>query len=493
MKVLISHSWEDKSLATNIYEQLKPDGHEVWFDIHQLLPGDVLQDVIDAYIKKCDVMVLIWTKYADASKGVAVEIATAKSFQKRIIPILTDETPLENKPELKGILGIPGEPFDTSMLLLRRALVLLSATDADKQAPWFKEIFGHITDLGGYLNYVNTYRNQANRNDDGHKAEWVERLEQQVEKNEVLRNETLPQMNRTLAELQAIMLELEKGDFSLVKLKEWKAWCEMNISYHPETVGKLKEFIEKDIERIEQGGSMVQSINFEVVELAIDRLDKAITSKKQEAYENMYNKVKKYGGFLLGEKTMHSIVSGYINYVSMCPVLLKQLNGEGKTSEYVAVKEALFHVAKYLEMQDHKVDLVSPSLTGFFDEAYIINNTIQILLEAKLIKPENFSYDSAAVSIVNTYVSFAMDGTLKSKLDGILQKIREMVGKKKNEINWGQVALVALGALVAVGGVAALAGGRKDDGDAVSLGGGTFEDKVADFSARHGGGLTDYL
>jgi hypothetical protein len=493
MKILISHSWEDKSYATNIYESLKPDGHEVWFDIHQLLPGDVFQDVIDAYIKKCDVMVLVWTKYAQQSNGVAVEINTARQMQKRIIPVMADGTSLGHHDQLSGILGIPGEPFDTTMMLLRRAVILLSATEADKQSLWFKEIFGHITDLGGYLNYVNTYRSERERNNDGRKDEWVERLEGEIAKNEKLTTEVLPEMNKTLAEMQAIMQQLEHGNVPLEQLISWKDWCNKNNSYHPETIGKLKSFIESDIQRLQQGGTPVHVVNYDVVEDAIERLDKAISQKKEEAYHNMYNKVKKYGGFLLGEKTMQSIVTGYLNYITMCPVMLRQLNEESKTSEYVAVKEAMHAIANYLETQDHKADLVSPSLTGYFDEAYIVNNTIQILLDAKLIKAEKVSFDAAAVSIVNTYVAFVMETSLKTKLDGILKQIREMVGLKKDEINWGQVAVLAIGAVAVVGGIAALAGGKKEEAGTAYGGGGTFEDNVADFSAKHGGGLTDYL
>ncbi len=492
MKILISHSWEDKSLATTLMETLQQDGHEVWFDIHQLLPGDMFQDVIDGSIKKCDVMVLLWTPAALTSGGVAAEIDSAKSLQKRIIPIIIDNTPINNHPQLAGILGIPGEPFETATLMLRRAVLMLSATESDKEAAWFKEIFGHITDLGGYLYYVNTYRMQGERNKDGQKEEWVDRLEKQVSENERLRSETLPGMQNTMEELQAIMKQLEHGNVSGEQLNSWKDWCDDNNAFHPEMIGNLRNFIEKDIQRLRQGGVPVQVIKYSVVEQAIERLDNAITPKKGEAYENMTNKVKKYGGFLLGEKGVHSIVTGYLNYVTMCPVLLRQLHDESKTSEYVAVKEALQMVANYLETQDHKADLVSPSLTGYFDEAYIVNNTIQILLEAKLINLEKFSYDAAAVSVVNTYVGFVMDAALKGKLDAILKQVREMVGLKKDEINWGQLALLAIGAMAVAGGIAAISGGG-DSGSVSSPGGGTFEDKVADFSAKHGGGLTDYL
>lgn len=59
MKVFNSHSWNDKSVATEINETLKKDGHEIWFDIHKLIPGDNIQLVIDTHISNCEVVVLV--------------------------------------------------------------------------------------------------------------------------------------------------------------------------------------------------------------------------------------------------------------------------------------------------------------------------------------------------------------------------------------------------------------------------------------------------
>ena len=43
----------------------------------------------------------------------------------------------------------------------------------------------------------------------------------------------------------------------------------------------------------------------------------------------------------MGEKTINGIVTGYLNYVTKCPQLLKELLNESRLSEYVAVKEVV--------------------------------------------------------------------------------------------------------------------------------------------------------
>ncbi|HSK13291.1 MAG TPA: hypothetical protein VK907_08740, partial [Phnomibacter sp.] len=230
-------------------------------------------------------------------------------------------------------------------------------------------------------------------------------------------------------------------------------------------------------------------------EKTINRLENAINHTKGEAKQKMVNKINKYGGFLLGEKTINSMVNGYMNYVTMCPTLLRQLIEESKKSEFVAVKEALFEVEKFLNQKDRTHLAPNAILEHFFDDAYVINNTIQILLDAGLVKKEQFTYDTTAVQVVNTYVSFAINNAEKTRLDAVLQQIKQMVGIKKDEINWGKVAAIGVGALAVLGGIAALTGDGggdvADTGGPDNSGGGSFEDNMANFNARHGGGLSD--
>jgi len=145
--------------------------------------------------------------------------------------------------------------------------------------------------------------------------------------------------------------------------------------------------------------------------------------------------------------------------------------------------------------QDRQAEMQQAQFDGFFDDAYFINNTIKLLIEAELIKKESFPQNSDDFGLVNTYISYVLDAPTKEKLDAQLLDIRNMIGLKKNEINWGHVALFVLGAAAVVGGISALSDGG-DSGREMSeesSGDTNFEDKVADFSAKYGGGLTDYL
>jgi hypothetical protein len=503
MKIFISHSWNDKSLATQVNEILEKDGHEVWYDVHQLAPGDDIQAVIDVYIKKSDVVVLIWSLHAFDSEGVDAEIQTTKRLGKRIIPLLKDSTPLAHHKELKGLLGIPFDDVDTGLLLLQRGLLMLMAGETYKDAPWFKEAFDNVVDLGGYLNYVNTYRLKGNKNDDGYKEQWAARLEELNKKNELIRKHLMPEAEGKMEMLQSIMKELEKGNTPLKKLNEWKQWCTANECFQPELMKKLKEFIDNDIQRLHNGGAPVSSLNVESVEKTIERLENAIGQKKEEAYAGLTATIKKYGGFLMGEKTINSIVTGYLNYVTKCPQLLRELLNEAKLSEYVAVKEAVVKLTSYLESQDHGLEMRKKNLEGYFDDAYLINHTVKLLIEADLVAKNNFSLDFVSMNIVEQYVSFILNKQTKIKLDEVLNELKTLIGLKKNEINWGQVAAVVIGVAAVGSGVGYLGGLQANQGvqsnsgtDNTSTGEGKdaacWEDRMSAMSAKYGGGINFY-
>jgi hypothetical protein len=503
MKIFISHSWNDKSLATRINETLEKDGHEAWYDVHQLVPGDDIQAVIDVYIKKSDVVVLIWSLFAFDSGGVDAEIQTAKKLGKRIIPLLTDATPLAHHKELKGLLGIPFDDVETGMLLLQRALLMLMATDTYKDSPWFKEAFENVVDLGGYLNYVNTYRLKRNKNDDGYKEEWAARIEDLNKKNELIRKHLMPEAQNKMEMLQNIMKELEKGNVPLERLNEWKQWCLANESLQPELMKKLKEFIDNDIRRLSDGGAPVSTLNIETVEATIGRLEKAITQKKEGAYLDLAATIKKYGGFLMGEKTINGIVTGYLNYVTKCPQLLKELLNEARLSEYVAVKEVVVTLSRYLESQDHGLEIRKKNLEGYFDDAYLINHTVKLLIEADLVAKDSFSLDFVSMNIVEQYVSFMLNKQTKIRLDDVLKEMKKIIGLKKNEINWGQVAAVVLG-IAAVGAGAGYMGGLQSNQNVAGNNNTNdtttgepenspvWEDRMAAMSAKYGGGINFY-
>ncbi len=314
----------------------------------------------------------------------------------------------------------------------------------------------------------------------------------------------MPQAQNKMETLQSIMKELEHGNIPLEKLNEWKIWCKENESLQPELMKKLNEFIDNDIQRLQKGGAPVRTLNIEASEDTIRRLAEAIAQKKDGAYNDLSATIKKYGGFLMGEKTVNSVVTGYLNYVTKCPQLLRELVNEAKLSEYVAVKETVVTLTRYLESQDHGLEMRKKNLEGFIDDAYLISHTVKLLIEADLVAKDNFSLDFVSMNIVERYVSLILNRQTKIKLDNVLNEMRTLIGVKKTEINWGQVAAVVIGVAAVGSGVGNLGGLQQvaqgftgnaaQDPSPAGSGNeaGSWEDRMSAMSAKYGGGINFY-
>jgi hypothetical protein len=469
------------------------DGHQVWFDIMDMIEGDPIQPTIDKYIGECDVMVLVWSKSALKSTGVHKEIITAQNQNKRIIPVLIDNTHLHQKNELDGLLGVPCQEQEIGSLLLRRALLLLMISDDYKTSAWFAKGFDNVKDLGGYLKYVQTYRLPNNKNEDGHREYLIELLTKLTAENEFIRDNMLKKTGEDINKLQQIMAELEKGNNSKVQLQDWLNWCTQNENAQTEMMQKLIAFIQKDIERLEAGGAPVRVLNTNIIDDEVVRLEKAVLSGKTVAEKNISEKINKFSFGLLGASTSNTISAGLMNYVVQAPKVLSELSKEANYSEYVAVKESLVTVAHYLQHQDHDAEAQKQNLEGYFDDAYLINNTAKLLIESGLIQQNKISLDFLSSNVTDMYFALIIPTATKQKIDNVLQEIRNIIGLKKKEINWGTIAAVVVGGIIVANGVSAVSNMfDSDSGGSNSSSGGTFEDKVSEFTGKYGGGLSDY-
>ena len=99
MLVFISHNKGDKATARLLAAALVETRVNVWFDEWTLRPGDSIVGGIDNGLAQCDVFVLIWSESARQSNWVGTELRAVinrrvRDRTLRIVPVLTDSTPL---------------------------------------------------------------------------------------------------------------------------------------------------------------------------------------------------------------------------------------------------------------------------------------------------------------------------------------------------------------------------------------------------------------
>ena len=177
MKVFISHSWKNKTYAQQIADELKAAGLEIWVDASNLLPGQHIQQSIDKVLKDIDVIVLIWTKEASKSDGVASEIYTCSSLKKLIIPCKIDKTPLDVHPYLSQIKGINFQDFNDGLGRLKMVLLNYMARDFDIQN---NESIKLMNEFMGTLETASHLVNKEDIKNKGSKKEkdyWIKKVE----------------------------------------------------------------------------------------------------------------------------------------------------------------------------------------------------------------------------------------------------------------------------------------------------------------------------
>lgn len=93
-RVFISHALEDMIQTKRLYYDLQRDGIDAFVDFACIKPGDPLLMRINEGLEWCDTQILLWSEHAAKSRWISVEWQTAFKLQRRIIPILLDDTEL---------------------------------------------------------------------------------------------------------------------------------------------------------------------------------------------------------------------------------------------------------------------------------------------------------------------------------------------------------------------------------------------------------------
>ena len=103
MDVFLSYATEERALAERVCRVLETEGHDVFFDREDLGGGDAFGQLIRSALRKADVVVYLISRSSVAPKSYALtELSIVTALPKRrrptILPVRTDDTPIEAVP-----------------------------------------------------------------------------------------------------------------------------------------------------------------------------------------------------------------------------------------------------------------------------------------------------------------------------------------------------------------------------------------------------------
>jgi hypothetical protein len=127
--VFLSHNKGDAEEARTLGVHLQLVGASVWLDEWEIEPGDSISARLNEGLKTFDVFLVIWSANAARSRWVGREVETAihstiDDPNRRIVPVLLDETPLP--PLLAPIKALD---YDDPAEVVRRIMGFASERD----------------------------------------------------------------------------------------------------------------------------------------------------------------------------------------------------------------------------------------------------------------------------------------------------------------------------------------------------------------------------
>jgi hypothetical protein len=102
--VFVSYSSKDRALVEPLQAIIALSAGKVFYDHYSLVPGENWRLSIARSIKDCDLFLLFWSENASESEEVKKEFTAAFEANKKVVPILIDETPLMGR--LTNLHGI---------------------------------------------------------------------------------------------------------------------------------------------------------------------------------------------------------------------------------------------------------------------------------------------------------------------------------------------------------------------------------------------------
>ncbi|WP_298612014.1 toll/interleukin-1 receptor domain-containing protein [uncultured Thiothrix sp.] len=95
--VFVSYSRKDSTQVEKAVELLEAGGADVFRDLDDIQYGDRWEDVIRTKLAEAERVLVFWSMNAQLSEWVEREWSIAIAMQKRVVPILLDQTPLPNE------------------------------------------------------------------------------------------------------------------------------------------------------------------------------------------------------------------------------------------------------------------------------------------------------------------------------------------------------------------------------------------------------------
>lgn len=419
MKVFISHSWKNKTQVQKLADELQQAGIELWLDAMDLLPGQTIQPTIDSVLEKIDVVILVWTKEASASNGVAAEIYSCSKLQKIIIPCNMDDTPMTNFPYLQQIKGIHFKDFADGVGRLKMTLLNYMAKefgmDGNDSIRSMNQFLGTL-ETASHLVHNQNIKETGSADD---KDYWVNKIGN-TEKSSYEKLKEEERIGKTIMTfLQDKVKDLEKNLYNKNEcgriLQEMKSF---EYSNHP----AMKEFVQYVQNTYD---SFKEDPVVSVIEKYREEMKEKLASSKQQLKTN-------FGWLLpdfLFQQAFDNISYFYLNSADNLERLI-QLSQQSQTHPIIA--DISNELLSYIKTPGGVIDNNLYGILGYADDAYLIQSMLASLQQEGAVDTTAWMIDWNKIQAGCELVFNIIGNNIRVQLDQNIVAFCQALAQKYN-------------------------------------------------------------
>lgn len=403
MKVFISHSWKNKTNAQRIADEIKATGADLWLDANNLLPGQLIQETIDEVMEKMDVVVLVWTKEASESGGVAAEIFTCSRLKKTIIPCLLDDTPLTVHPYLGQIKGIGFKDFNDGVGRLKMVLLNYMTRDFNMQDNDSIKLMNEF--LGTLETASHLVHNQdiKEKGTDAEKDFWVNKVKQthdasyeKLKEEESIGREVTGFLNEKMEQIQQNLNDKKALGNVLQQMKAFKHAARPDM--------------QKFIVQVE---AIYNSFEEPVTDNTIKEYRAAMEAKLVQSKQQLKNSFGILADFLF--TTAFENMQYF--YFSSADHLEKLQALANKPGVHPLIKDCADELLHYIKTPGGVIDNDQYGILGYADDAYFIQSLLANMQQGGVIDTTGWNIDWDKIAAGSEVVFNIIGNGIKEQLD----------------------------------------------------------------------------
>jgi hypothetical protein len=418
MKVFISHSWKNKTAAQKIADEIKAAGADLWLDANDLLPGQLIQDTIDDVLGKIDMVLLVWSKEASESGGVAAEIFTCSRLNKTIIPCLIDETPLHVHPYLGRIKGIGFKDFDDGLGRLKMVLLNYMTRDFNMQDNESIKLMNEFLGTLETTSHLVHKQNIKQTGTDEEKDFWVNKVKsthdasyEKLKEEERLGKEVTVFLNSKMEQIQASLNDKKALGNILQEMKDFKH------AGRPD--------MQKFITQVE---AIYNSFEDPATDDAITRYRKEIKEKLQSSQQQL-----KAGFGILADLLFAAAFENMqYFYLSSADHLEKLLMLSRQPGIHPLIKDCAEELLQYIKTPGGVIDNNQYGILGYADDAYFIQSLLANMQQGGVIDTSSWNIDWDKIAAGNEVVFNIIGNGIKEQLDNNITAYCQQLIEKYN-------------------------------------------------------------